>query len=126
MAHGYYNLDGEFVPTASREEATAAWRAERGYDPIGVFDMGDGEVIDTRGTSEEQAEPVTPLVPQTVAPAIPNAPTNYDVQGIQSLAPPTTPPTYNVQSIQSPPASPQPTYDVQSIQGTPQQPQAPS
>lgn len=29
--HGYYNLAGEFVKTATLEEATAAWRTERGY-----------------------------------------------------------------------------------------------
>ena len=31
MAHGYYNLEGEFVTTSTKEEATVAWRKERGY-----------------------------------------------------------------------------------------------
>ena len=57
MAHGYYNLDGDFVETATLEEATAAWRAERGYEPLGVFDMGDS-VVDTTGV--EQSAPATP------------------------------------------------------------------
>ena len=48
MAHGYYNLKGDFVTTATKAAATAAWREERGYNPIGVFDVGGGEVVDTR------------------------------------------------------------------------------
>ena len=45
MAHGYYNLKGDFVKTDTREDATAAWRAERGYQPLGVFDVGGGELL---------------------------------------------------------------------------------
>jgi len=53
MAHGYYNLQGNWVPTDTLEEATAAWRAERGYNPYGAFDMGD-HVVDTRNLSPQQ------------------------------------------------------------------------
>ena len=66
MAHGYYNLAGKFVTTFTLAEATAAWREERGYDPIGVFDVGDGEVVDTR-----QETPSAPAVPAP-APASPS------------------------------------------------------
>ena len=31
MPHGYYSLEGEFVETGTKEEATVAWRKERGY-----------------------------------------------------------------------------------------------
>lgn len=31
MPHGYYNLEGKFVTTSTKEEATVAWRKERGY-----------------------------------------------------------------------------------------------
>jgi len=115
MAHGYYNLKGEFVTTASREEATNAWRKERGYSTGGVYDMGGGDVVDTRKS------PSTPAAPQVTAPEVPATPA-YDVQGIQSLAPapPAVPTTsYNVQGIQSlggTPDAPSPFYDVQSVQ----------
>ena len=68
MTHGYYNLDGDFIETDTREEATAAWRDERGYDPIGVFDMGDGEIVDT--TNEQVSAPAAaaPPCPETVGP----------------------------------------------------------
>lgn len=46
--HGYWNKSGDFVETASKEEATYAWRKERGYKAEGVFATDDG-VIDTRG-----------------------------------------------------------------------------
>ena len=57
MTHGYYNLDGDFIETGTLEEATAAWREERGFDPTGVFDMGDGEVVDTRNEAANRAPP---------------------------------------------------------------------
>ena len=47
--HGYWNKSGDFVETASKEEATYAWRKERGYKAEGVFATDDGGVIDTRG-----------------------------------------------------------------------------
>jgi len=82
MAHGYYNLKGEFVKTATLEAATAAWREERGYEPLGVFDMGGGKVVDTR------KETVAPTTTQTAAANLAQtlAPTTYNVQGIHSLA----------------------------------------
>ena len=88
MAHGYYNLKGDFVETATKEAATAAWRAERGYEPLGVFDMGGGEVIDTR--SEAPSAPAAPSVPETVLATSGygggvQEGAGYNVQGIQSL-----------------------------------------
>ena len=68
MAHGYYNLQGDFVETATLAAATAAWREERGYEPLGVFDMGD-RVVDTR---EEDPSPTTPAP----APAVPSPTTD--------------------------------------------------
>ena len=65
MAHGYYNLKGEFVTTASREEATNAWRKERGYSTGGVYDMGGGDVVDTR--SAARPTPATPAPPPPTA-----------------------------------------------------------
>ena len=119
MPHGYYNLNGDFIETDTKEEATAAWREERGYDPVGVFDVGDGEIIDTRGEEPDQT-PATATqlsaaagggggLPPVVPPLVPNAPIDtpqptYDVQGIQSIGTAT-------------PADQG--YDVQSIQGTP-------
>ena len=81
MAHGYYNLKGEFVATASKEEATYKWREERGYNPVGIYDMGGGEVIDTR-----KVKPSKPATPKPTAPAVPTVggeQEGYDVQGIQ-------------------------------------------
>ena len=120
MTHGYYNLDGDFIETDTLEEATAAWRAEHGFDPTGVFDMGDGEVVDTRNVPADSA-PVT-SAPAVPIDAVPNLPLGYDVQGIQgSGIQEGAQQTYDVQGIQSlgtaTPADQG--YDVQSIQGTP-------
>lgn len=120
MAHGYYNLKGEFVTTASREEATNAWRKERGYSTGGVYDMGGGDVVDTR--SAARPTPATPAPPPPTPTATPTTgidPTaEYDVQSIQSLAPPAVPTSYDVQGIQSLGTAPTAStfYDVQSIQ----------
>ena len=121
VTHGYYNKEGKFITTATKAAATAAWREERGYNPIGVFDVGGGEVVDTR--AERPSAPAAPSITPTGA----QEGATYDVQGIQSLATttPAVPTTsYDVQGIQSigqqapqPPSAP--TYDVQSIQGTP-------
>ena len=69
MAHGYYNLQGKFVTTASKAEATDAWRKERGYSTGGVYDMGGGEVVDTRRVSREREAAPTPAasLAQTLA-----------------------------------------------------------
>ena len=122
MAHGYYNLKGDWVTTASREEATNAWRKERGYSTGGVYDMGGGDVVDTR--SAARPTPATPAPPPPTPTATPTTGTDptaeYDVQSIQSLAPPAVPTSYDVQGIQSLGTAPtsQPFYDVQSIQGS--------
>ena len=103
MAHGYYNLKGEFVTTSSKAAATDAWRKERGYSTGGVYDVGGGEVVDTREVArvrEAAAAPAPATPAPTVAPddsivratsgyvgATTTAPTSYDVQGIQSLSP---------------------------------------
>lgn len=120
MAHGYYNLKGEWVATATREEATTAWRKERGYRTGGVYDMGGGDIVDTRKAKKKKT---------ATAPAVPNIPEEYDVKSTQSLA--KAPPTpdvpgnipegagYDVQPIQSMggrQAPEEPFYDVQSIQ----------
>ena len=81
MAHGYYNLQGTFVTTATKAAATAAWREERGYNPIGVFDMGGGEVVDTRREEPAPAPAPAPTPAATLADTFAG-----DVQGIQSLA----------------------------------------
>ena len=121
VTHGYYNKEGKFIATTTKAAATAAWREERGYNPVGVFDVGGGEVVDTR--AERPSAPAAPSITPTGA----QEGATYDVQGIQSLATttPAVPTTsYDVQGIQSigqqapqPPSAP--TYDVQSIQGTP-------
>lgn len=53
--HGYYNLEGNFVETASKHEATLAWRQERGYSNVG---FGGGEAA-------------LPEVPASTAPDMP-------------------------------------------------------
>ena len=64
MPHGYWNKAGDFVPTDTKAEAVDAWRSERGYSTGGVYDMGGGEVIDTRNLAAPAvAEPATPTAP---------------------------------------------------------------
>jgi hypothetical protein len=136
MAHGYYNLKGDFVETATKEAATTAWRAERGYSTGGVYDVGGGEVVDTR----DVAKPTAPATPQptydvqSVQTAAPQDAALYDVQGIQSLAPatpqryvaPTTGSELLATSGYGTTPSASDFYDIQSIQGTQQQPPQPS
>ena len=128
MAHGYYNLNGDWVGTATLEEATAAWREERGYNPIGVFDMGDHVVDTTNEQVSAQSAPATPAAPQVTTPEVPATPSpsiggvqegaGYNVQGIQGTPAPAVPNTYDVQGIQGTPDAPSSFYDVQSIQGS--------
>jgi len=100
MAHGYYKLQGDWVGTSTLAEATAAWREERGYDPIGVFDTPAG-IVDT--TNEQVSAPAAP----TSAPAVPSPPAddpylqNLDQLGIDLPNQGTTQTSYDVQSIQS-------------------------
>ena len=63
VTHGYYNKEGKFITTATKAAATAAWREERGYNPIGVFDVGGGEVVDTR--AERPSAPAAPTASGT-------------------------------------------------------------
>ena len=104
MAHGYYNLKGDFVTTATRAEATDAWRKERGYSTGGVYDVGGGEVVDTREAArvrEAAAAPAPATPAPTVAPddSIVRATSGY--VGATSTATQTTPTSYDVQGIQS-------------------------
>ena len=62
MAHGYYNLQGKFITTSSKAEATDAWRKERGYSTGGVYDVGGGEVVDTRRAAAKRTAAVDPMI----------------------------------------------------------------
>jgi len=90
--HGYTNLAGDFVNTNTLAEAVDAWRAERGYSTGGVYDMGGGEVVDTRNVQSAPATPTAPVTP-TVAPvpAAPLAVPSYDVQSVQGGGVPNAP-----------------------------------
>ena len=92
MAHGYYNKKGEWVATSTKAEATDAWRKERGYSTGGVYDMGGGEVVDTRRAATKRTAAKTVAAP-TPAATLANTFTGYDVQSLQSLSAPTTTPT---------------------------------
>ena len=83
MAHGYYNLNGEFVETATREEATDKWREERGYSTGGVYDMGGGEVVDTRKV--KSSAPATPQPTAPVVPTVGGEQEGYDVQSLSLI-----------------------------------------
>ena len=64
MPHGYWNKAGDFVPTDTKAEAVDAWRSERGYSTGGVYDMGGGEIIDTRNLAAPAiSDPTSPATP---------------------------------------------------------------
>ena len=92
MAHGYYNLQGKFITTSSKAEATDAWRKERGYSTGGVYDVGGGEVVDTRRAAAQRTA-AAPTPEPTPAATLADTFAGYDVQSLQSLSAPTTAPT---------------------------------
>ena len=72
MAHGYYNLEGKFVTTSTKEEATVAWRKERGYSTTTTAAATNlaktltgidrsAEVTARAGVRKPTTEPVAPL-----------------------------------------------------------------
>jgi hypothetical protein len=65
MAHGYYDTKGNFIETATKAEATDAWRRERGYSTGGVYAMPGGEVIDTRSVARERETTPAATLAQT-------------------------------------------------------------
>jgi len=144
MAHGYYNLKGEFVETATREEATTAWRKERGYSTGGVYDMGGGDVVDTRKVSSPKpSTPTAPAVPQPETEtaternarlqaafntaSTPATPSTVQATSGWTPAPavPTTSATVQATSGWTPTSTPT-TYDVQSVQSIGSQARQPS
>lgn len=82
MAHGWYDLNGKFHETATRAEATNAWRAERGYSTGGVYDMGGGDIVDTRGAGdggESNAAQVTSLANQLAPEETATGPQGWEI-----------------------------------------------
>lgn len=73
--HGYWDKDGNFIPTETYAEAVDAWRSQEGYSTGGVYQTTQG-IVDTRGLGGGGT--VVPAIQEPPQPVVPNVAGLYE------------------------------------------------